>query len=120
MSSRERQRTRASTSSDRLWQGGVVSEVRIAVRVRPGSSRTRVGGTYGDDELVVAVNAPPVEGAANEAVLKAVAEALDVRPRQVRLVSGHTARSKVLAVEAADDEVAAITDRVLELLKAGP
>lgn len=97
-----------------------MSEVRIAVRVKPGSSRTRVGGAYGDDELVVAVNAPPVEGAANDAVLKAVSEALGLRARQVRLISGHTARSKVLAVEVADDESASITDRVRELLKAGP
>lgn len=97
-----------------------MDEVRITVRVKPGASRTRVGGAYGDDELVVAVNAPPVEGAANEAALKAVSEALGLRPRQVRLISGHTARSKVLAVDVADDESASITDRVRELLKAGP
>ena len=43
-----------------------------------------------------------------------------LRPRQVRLISGHTARSKVLGVAVADDETAAIADRLRELLKAGP
>lgn len=97
-----------------------MDEVRITVRVKPGASRARVGGSYGDGELVVAVNAPPVDGAANEAVIRAVADALGLRPRQVRLVSGHTARSKVLSVEVADDAAEALAERVRELLKAGP
>ena len=71
-----------------------MGEVRIAVRVRPGASRTRVGGSYGDTgQLVVAVNAPPVDGAANDAVVNAVAAALGLRPARVTVVSGHTARS---------------------------
>ena len=94
-----------------------MTEVRITVRVKPGSSRPRVGGAYGDGQLVVAVSAPPVEGAANDAVLRAVADALGLRPRQVRLISGHSARSKVLAL-APDDaiEEAAVADRMRELL----
>lgn len=96
-----------------------MAEVRIAVRVKPGASRARVGGTYGEDALVIAVNAPPVDGAANEAVVAALAEALGVRPRMVRLVSGQSARTKVLAVEAGDD-TAAVLARVAELKKDGP
>lgn len=95
-----------------------MAEIRITIRVKPGASRARVGGTYGDGQLVVAVNAPPVDGAANEAVLQAVAEALHVRPRQVRLISGRASRSKVLGVE--DDEGGTVAARVRELLKAGP
>ena len=73
----------------------------VAVRVRPGASRTRVGGSYGEGEgarLVVAVSARAVDGAATAAVLRAVAEALDVRPHQVTLLRGATSRDKVLAV----------------------
>ena len=81
---------------------------RIAVRVKPASSRAKVGGSYGDDQqLVVAVSAAPVEGAANDAVIKAVADALGLRPRQVSLVSGHTSRSKVLEIDVTDDVEAA-------------
>ncbi|GMA22581.1 hypothetical protein GCM10025864_03400 [Luteimicrobium album] len=75
--------------------------MRVAVRVRPGASRTRVGGSYGDDaRLVVAVSARAVDGKATEAVLAAVADALGVRRRAVTLVSGQTSRDKVLDVDA--------------------
>ncbi|MEZ5115604.1 MAG: DUF167 domain-containing protein [Candidatus Nanopelagicales bacterium] len=72
---------------------------RVAVRVKPGASRTRVGGSYGPGRaLVVAVTARAVDGAATRACLRAVAEAVGVRPRQVRLVSGPTSRDKVLEI----------------------
>ena len=97
-----------------------MGEVRIAVRVRPGASRTRVGGSYGDTgQLVVAVNAPPVDGAANEAVIAAVSAALGLRPGRVTVVSGHTSRTKVLALEVADGDEATIVDEVDQLMKAG-
>ena len=69
--------------------------VRITVRVRPGASRTRVGGAYAD-ALVVAVGAPAVDGRANEAVVAAVADAFGLRSRDVRLVRGDRSRTKVL------------------------
>lgn len=65
--------------------------------MRPGSSRTAVGGSH-DGALVVRVSARAVDGAATEAVLKAVADALGLRPYQVTLVSGATSRTKVLQV----------------------
>jgi len=76
--------------------------VRVTVRVRPGASRTRVGGSYGegaDAALVVAVSARAVDGAATAAVLEAVAAAFGVRGRQVALVTGATSRTKVLEVD---------------------
>jgi uncharacterized protein len=69
--------------------------------VKPGAGRTRVGGRYGDDVLVVAVQAPAVDGRATAAALKALAEALGVPAREVELVSGATSRTKL--VEIPDD-----------------
>ena len=91
-----------------------MADVRITIRVKPGSSRTRVGGRYGDDALVVAVEARPIDGGANEAVLAALAEALDVRPHRVHLVQGQTARTKVVAIETDDPDT--LRERVGELL----
>lgn len=97
-----------------------MGEVRIGVRVRPGASRAKVGGTYGDPpQLAVAVNAPPVDGAANEAVVKAVAAALGLRSARVTVVSGHSSRSKVLSITAADvDEERRLNQRVHDLISA--
>ncbi|MCC2319022.1 DUF167 domain-containing protein [Cellulomonas chengniuliangii] len=80
--------------------------MRVAIRVKPGASRTRVGGLHGD-RLVVAVQSRAVEGAATEAALAAVAEACGVRRRAVSLVTGATSRDKVVEVDVpAGDEPA--------------
>ena len=85
--------------------------MRIAIRVRPGSVKTGVGGSYGES-LVVKVAARAVEGKATEAALAAVAAALGVRRGDVRLVSGPTSRDKVVEV---DGDVAQLTARINEL-----
>lgn len=85
--------------------------MRVAIRVRPGASRTAVGGAYGE-RLVVAVAARAVDGAATEAALRAVADAFGVRRRHVALVAGAMSRDKVVEVDLPDDEAAA---RVREL-----
>jgi uncharacterized protein YggU (UPF0235/DUF167 family) len=93
-----------------------VAEIRIVIRVRPGSSRSRVGGSYGPDgQLVVAVHAAPVDGAANEAVIRALATALGMRARQLRIVSGATSRTKVVGVTVEDAEANDLGERVQAL-----
>lgn len=71
--------------------------VRFAVRVQPRSSRAGVDGLHGD-ALRVRVRAAPVDGAANDAVVEVLAEALGVPRRAVAIVSGAASRSKVVEV----------------------
>jgi uncharacterized protein len=78
--------------------------VRVSIRVRPGSGRTQVGGRFAD-ALVVRVQERAVDGRATTAALRALADALGVRAADVRLVTGHTSRTKV--VEIPDDSAAA-------------
>lgn len=55
-----------------------------------------MGGRYGDDTLVVAVQAPAVDGRATQAALKAVATAFGLPARDVRLIAGNTSRTKIV------------------------
>jgi uncharacterized protein len=82
--------------------GRAVTDLRFAVRVRPGARRESVGGRWAEDALVVAVAAPAVEGKANEAVRRALAAAFGVRRRDVEIVTGHRGRDKVVTVSGAD------------------
>lgn len=75
----------------------------VAVRVKPGASRTRVGGCHQGGHgpaLVVAVTAPAVGGRATEAARRALAGALAVRPAAVALHRGATSRDKLFTVPA--------------------
>ncbi len=72
--------------------------VRFAIHVQPRSSRPGVDGVHGT-ALKVRVGAAPVDGAANEAVIEVLIEALNVSRRAVSIVSGHTSRSKVVEVD---------------------
>ena len=71
----------------------------VEIRVRPNAKQNRVGGVVGEPpRLVVAVQAPAVDGKANEAVLKVVAKAFELRPRDISIVHGELARDKRLVI----------------------
>ncbi len=91
--------------------------MRVDIRVKPGASRTQVGGAHAG-RLVVAVGARAVDGAATEAALAAVADAFGLRRRRVRLVTGLTSRDKTVELELPDDEVAVARARLAGLLGA--
>lgn len=75
--------------------------VTLALRVQPRSSRIGPLGPYGDaaQELRWGVSAAPVEGKANEELLKGVARFFGIAKSKVSLISGSGARSKVLVLE---------------------
>lgn len=70
----------------------------LAVRVQPGASRTEVVGEYGD-QLRIRLQAPPVDGKANAALVAFVAGQLGVPRSAVSVVRGSTSRSKVVRIE---------------------
>ena len=74
---------------------------RIDVKVIPRSRRTGVDGVR-DGRVIVRVTAPPVEGAANDATIEALADALDLPRRAFRIVSGASSRNKTIEILSAD------------------
>lgn len=77
---------------------------RLTVRVTPRASRDAIEGFDEAGAVRVRVTAAPAEGAANAAVAKLLAKALDLPSRDVVLVSGTTSRLKVFDVPL-DEEV---------------
>lgn len=73
----------------------------LAIRVQPRAKRTEVAGERGG-AIVIRVNAPPVDGRANQAVCRLIAKRLGVAAGAVRVVRGETARDKVVRVDGMD------------------
>ena len=76
----------------------VDGRVRFLVRVQPRASRSEVVGVHGD-ALKIRLSAPPVDGAANDALIEFLAHVFAVGRRDVRILSGETSRSKVVEIE---------------------
>ena len=73
-------------------QGG---DTLIAVKLQPRASANEIGEPLGS-ELRIKVTAPPVDAAANEALLRLLADKLDCPRNRVELLRGHTSRHKVI------------------------
>jgi uncharacterized protein (TIGR00251 family) len=77
--------------------------VRFTVRVQPRASRNEVAGSYGDG-IKIRLTAPPVEGAANAALIAFLSRALDVSRSEIRITRGERSRSKVIEVIGIDSD----------------
>ena len=71
--------------------------VSLRIRVKPRASKSRVLGER-DGELEVAVSAPPVDGAANEALIRILAEHFDVPKSAVTIFRGASGRAKIVRI----------------------
>ena len=69
----------------------------IDIRVRPNAKQNKVGGEIAG-RLIVFVQAPAIEGKANEAVAKVLAEHFDVKARDIKIIQGETSRDKSVEV----------------------
>jgi uncharacterized protein (TIGR00251 family) len=78
------------------------AEAVIDIRVIPRAPRTRVDGVRGG-AILVRLAAPPVEGAANDALIAFLADALALPRRNVQIVSGDKSRDKRVRVEGLDE-----------------
>ena len=76
----------------------VAAGVTLSIRAQPGAKKTAITGIYGEGataQLKIAVQAPPIGGRANEALIAFLAKTFDLPKSSVALVSGALSRSKV-------------------------
>lgn len=79
------------------------TDVRFAVRLTPRAALDQIDGVI-DGVLRARVGAPAVEGAANNALLRLIAEELGVARMSVRIVAGASSRQKLVVVDGGDPE----------------
>jgi uncharacterized protein (TIGR00251 family) len=77
--------------------------VELRVRVIPRAGKSGIAGTR-DGALLVRLNSPPVEGAANSELIQVISDALGVPKRSIAIVSGQRSRLKRLRVEGVTEE----------------
>lgn len=89
----------------------------LNIRVIPRAAKNAVGGRRGD-AIVIRLAAPPVDGAANEALIDYLAQLFEVPRRDIEILSGHKSRDKRVNIQGLPD--AAVEARLSAMLKVTP
>jgi uncharacterized protein (TIGR00251 family) len=84
-----------------------LADTLLKVRVQPGSSRNEIAGKR-DGAVIIRVTASPVDGNANKAACKLLAELCDIPPSSVEIVRGESRRDKVIRLVGLDPGDAAM------------
>jgi len=92
------------------------SEASILVRASPNAARNQVVGFTGK-ALHVKVAAPPVKGKANKELISYLSQILNVSKGRIRIIKGHTARNKVIAIDGISQQE--ITELLSHILSRG-
>lgn len=79
------------------WYRRNGDELTLTLHIQPGAKRSEIAGLHGE-ALKIRLAAPPIEGRANEALLRFIADLFAVSLRQVELRQGGQSRHKVVAV----------------------
>jgi uncharacterized protein (TIGR00251 family) len=81
----------------RTWCSALPGAIRLAVQITPNAKKTEVTGVL-DDVLKLRLQAQPIEGKANEALVKFIAKTLDVPRTAVTITHGQTNKRKLIEV----------------------
>jgi uncharacterized protein (TIGR00251 family) len=84
----------------RAWCSALPGAIRLAVQITPNARKTEVIGVL-DDALKLKLQAQPIEGKANEALVKFLAKTLGVARSAVTITHGHTNKKKLIEVVSA-------------------
>ena len=76
----------------------------LAIRVTPRSRKNEVTQFLGDGTVKVKLTAPPIDGKANKALIKFLAEILDVKQSEIEIIAGEKGRNKLVSIYGLDSE----------------
>ena len=79
------------------WYSCQGERIMLTLHVQPGAKRTAIAGLHGD-ALKIRLAAPPIEGRANEALLRFIADSFQVPLRNVELKQGEQSRHKRIEI----------------------
>lgn len=83
------------------WCSPVAKGIRITVQITPNAKKSEVLGVH-DDALKLRLQAQPIEGKANEALVRYLADKLDVPKSTVTITHGHTSKRKIVEITGAN------------------
>lgn len=86
----------------------------LAVRVTPRASKNEIVEIYADGTVKIRLTAPPVEGKANDALVKYLAKVLDISPSKIEIVAGVNSRDKLVTI--LDMDAQTVHSRILHNL----
>ncbi|MFA6424153.1 MAG: DUF167 domain-containing protein [Candidatus Magasanikbacteria bacterium] len=72
---------------------------KLKIRVLPRSSKNEVIGKMSDGTLKIKLTAPPVDGKANDALIKLLADYFNISKSKIKIVSGNTSKNKMIEIE---------------------
>jgi uncharacterized protein (TIGR00251 family) len=81
----------------RAWCTAVPGGIRFAVQIMPNAKKSEVVGLL-EDVLKIRLQAQPIEGKANEALIRYIADKLDVPKSAVSITHGHTNKRKIIEI----------------------
>lgn len=83
-----------------------LSKTVLKVKLIPRAARNEIVDFMSDGTLKIKLTAPPVEGQANQAVSKFLAEILEVSNRDIKIISGKTSHNKLISIDGINQEAA--------------
>ncbi|RJG10835.1 DUF167 domain-containing protein [Massilia cavernae] len=99
---------------NRAWCSALPGGVRLAVQITPNAKKTEVIGVL-DDALKLKLQAQPIEGKANEALMRYLAEVLSVPRSAVVITHGQTSKRKLIDVKSGTLTVDAVEKLLLPI-----
>lgn len=96
------------------WKDGIMKDIILKIYLQPKSSKNEIVGPYRDG-IKVRITAPPIEGKANQALIRLLSKEFSVTPSQVQIIKGRRSREKTLSISGSKNLVG-LSDRITSLL----